>query len=363
MAEQLIRNDANVEHNGQDGLNGGDNGAHDFPSAIIRRPRWRSYTAFVLSGGGARGALQVGALRALLEQGEYPDVVVGTSIGAWNGACLALRPSIEGVEWLADAWISTNSTRLLLGVDPLPNSPQQAINVGKVLAALRRIAAGNPSLYSDSGLRQFINRFLKDVTFEDMAIPLRIIAADITNSTRAIFSSGPVVPAVLASGAIPGVFPPVTIGDHVYVDGGALDNASIETALMLGARRIFVLDVGYDNANVVAPLLPADSSSRHTTPRSARTSSVHTMVAVLERTANVMSRYQLTRALERLPRGIETHVLRLGANISGGTLDFDKAAMWIELGYAGAYEYLREAQRLPPSVSAPLNVATVADAR
>jgi len=69
------------------------------------------------------------------------------------------------------------------------------------------------------------------------------------------------------------------------------------------------------------------------------------MVAVLERTAQVMSRYQLTRALERVPRGIETHVLRLGTSVRGGTLDFDKAAPWIELGYAAACDYLKKSQR------------------
>ena len=73
-----------------------------------------------------------------------------------------------------------------------------------------------------------------------------------------------------------------------------------------------------------------------------RASSVHAMVAVLERTAQVMNRYQLTRALERVPRGIETHVLRLGTSVRGGTLDFDKAALWIELGYAAAIDYLKK---------------------
>jgi NTE family protein len=330
----------------------------------IHRPRWRSYTAFVLAGGGARGALQVGALRALLEHGEHPDVVVGTSIGAWNGACLALRPTVEGVEWLTKAWLSTNSNKLLLGVDPILNSPPQAVNFGRVLAAIRRLAGGQPSLYSDTGLRLFIDRYLKGITFEDMAIPLCIIAADITSSTRAVFTSGPVVPAVMASGAIPGVFPPVTIGDHVYVDGGAVDNASIETALLLGARRIFVLDVGYDDANDIKPLLPSDSSARNRSPGAVRTSSVHAMVAVLERTAQVMNRYQLTRALERLPRGIETHVLRLGTNVRGGTLDFDKANVWIELGYASASDYL---QGVPRSEvvrqSVPTKITTIADER
>ncbi|MGO8947144.1 MAG: patatin-like phospholipase family protein [Ktedonobacterales bacterium] len=329
----------------------------------IRRPRWSSYTAFVLAGGGARGALQVGALRALLEAGEHPDVVVGTSIGSWNGACLALRPTIEGVEWLANAWLSTSTNKLLLGVDPLLNAAPQAVNFSRVVAALRRLAAGYPSLYSDAGLRQFIDRYLKGITFEDMAIPLCIIAADITTSTRAIFASGPVVPAVMASGAIPGVFPPVTIGNHVYVDGGALDNASIETALMLGARRIFVLDVGYDDASDIKPLLPNDSSGRHRAPNGMRTSSLHAMVAVLERTAQVMNRYQLSRALERVPRGIEIHVLRLGTNVGGGTLDFDKAGIWIELGYASASEYLKGVQQpdLAPGTGESANEIIVSE--
>ncbi len=329
----------------------------------VHSPRWRSYTAFVLAGGGARGALQVGALRALLDIGERPDVVVGTSIGAWNGACLALRPTLEGIDWLANAWLSTNTNKLLLGIDPILNSPPQAVNFGRVLATLRRLAGGNPSLYSDAGLRQFIGRYLKDITFEDMAIPLRIIAADITTSTRAVFATGPVIPAVMASGAIPGVFPPVAIDGHVYVDGGALDNASIETALMLGARRIFVLDVGYDDASVVKPLLPTDSSVRHRSPNGARTSSVHALVAVLERTAQVMNRYQLTRALERVPRGVEIHVLRLGASVTGGTLDFDRAGIWIDLGYASAIEYLRDIRRPDTPQTSTAEIATDAMAR
>src|SRR5579863_2722396 len=103
--------------NGRDGREGTDR--HDRPdrnghgdadcgplrgASGVHRPRWRGYTAFVLSGGGARGALQVGALRALLECGERPDVIVGTSIGAWNGAVLARDPTLTGVEAVEEAW-------------------------------------------------------------------------------------------------------------------------------------------------------------------------------------------------------------------------------------------------------------------
>ena len=314
------------------------NETHRTNSHTPRRPRWRAYTAFVLSGGGARGALQVGLLRALLEHGERPDVMIGTSIGAWNAAWLARSPTLEGIAGLEAAWHTTHPTRVLLDMAPPPHTPPQAVTSMRVLSIARRLTAGFPSLYSDAGMQHFIERYLKDVRFEDMAVPLRIIAADLTHGTRAIFSSGPVAPAVLASSAIPGVFPPVRIGDTVYVDGGSLDNCSLETALELGARRIFVLDVAYDESSAGAPLWTADGNPqivRHgmgTPP----------IAAVLERTVQVMSRYQLARALERVPRGIEVHVLQPDTGNGGGALEFGKAPQWIERGYQQARAYLRE---------------------
>src|SRR5215470_17620069 len=108
-------------------------------SSGIHKPRWRSYTAFVLAGGGARGALQVGALRALLECGEWPDVIVGTSIGAWNGAVLARDPTLVGVEAIEAAWRAANPSRVLLGVEP-PRGSTQAIAAMRALTAVRRLA-------------------------------------------------------------------------------------------------------------------------------------------------------------------------------------------------------------------------------
>lgn len=301
------------------------------------RPRWRNYTAFVLSGGGARGALQVGILRALLEHGERPDVVIGTSIGAWNAAWVARDPTLAGIAGLEAAWHTTHPARVLLDMDPPPRTPAQALASMRLLSIARRLTAGYPSLYSDAGMQHFITRYLKDVTFEEMAVPLRVIAADITHGTRTIFSSGPVAPAVLASSAIPGVFPPVRIGDAVYVDGGSLDNCSLETALDLGARRLFVLDVGYDESGAGAPLWTSDGD-----PQTVRRGlGAPPLAAVLERTVQVMSRYQLARALERVPRGVEVHVFRPDTGEGGGALEFGKASQWIERGYQQAREYLR----------------------
>ncbi|MFI5271577.1 MAG: patatin-like phospholipase family protein [Ktedonobacterales bacterium] len=307
----------------------------------VHRPRWSGYTAFVLSGGGARGALQVGALRALLEAGERPDVVIGTSIGAWNGALLARDPTLDGVEVIAEAWRGAHPARVLLGVEPPASSPAQAVAAMRALTAVRRLAAGQPSLYSDAGMRQLIGGLLGRTRFEELAVPLRVIATDITHGTRAVFGGGPVAPAVLASSAIPGIFPPVRLGSSVYVDGGALDNASIETALALGARRIFVLDVGYDgrgsHASLWSEVRPRDGAPR-------RSAGVLSVAAVLERTTQVVSRYQLNRALHRVPAGIEVHVLSVGASASGGALEFEKARRWIETGYAFTLDYLAQAR-------------------
>src|SRR5262249_58973121 len=134
--------------------------------------------------------------------------------------------------------------------------------------------------------------------------------------TRTIFSSGPIAPAAMATAAIPGIFPPVRIGDAVYVDGGAVDNASIETALALGARRIFVVDVGYDESNSDEALWSEDTATA--TATKARGNASNALAAVLERTVQVVSRYQIERALSRVPRGVEVHVIHAATGTRGG---------------------------------------------
>lgn len=326
-------------------------------AAAARRPRWRHYTAFVLSGGGARGALQVGALRALLECGERPDVIVGTSIGAWNGSLLAQNPNATGIAALEAAWELATPARILIGRDLPSNSPQQAIAMARVASAAQRMAAWQPSLYSDVGLRHIIARTIGETNFEDLAVPLRVVTCDLTHGARVIFSGGPLGPAVLASSAIPGIFPPVRIGESVYVDGGILDNVSVETALELGARRIFVIDVSYDETGVGAALWSSQAttingsdgqSGQSSAQRRQRAPSVHPMAALIERSAQVMARYQLERALQRVPRGIELHVIRAGMVAGGGALEFEHSATWIAQSYAFTKEYIELYQPQTP---------------
>ena len=299
------------------------------------RVRERTGTAFVFSGGGARGALHVGALRALLEHGVRPDMVIGTSIGAWNAAWLARTPTLQGVEALANAWRDLQPAQALLGRSPRTRLPMRTLSGRLLVTAVRRLVRGQSSLYSDAGMRQVLSRHLGDVAFEDLALPLRVIAADLTNGGRAIFQSGPVVPAVLASSAIPGIFPPVRIGDAIYADGGTVDGCSVETAVKLGARRIFVLAIGYDTLGDGGALWDgaAQPAMDGASPYSA--------AAVIQRASQVMGNYQIQRALERTPQGVEAYLIALTPGTGQGTLNFGGVSEMIEHAYNSTQEYLR----------------------
>lgn len=239
--------------------------------------------------------------------------------------------------------------RVLLGRERVAGATsQQAVTGILVLAAARRVTSGNPSLYGDTGLRQLLTRYFAGASFEGLKVPLHVIATNLKDGTRAVFSTGHLGPALLASSAIPGIFPPVRIADSTFVDGGAIENSGLDLAVELGARRLFVIDVGYDAS---AAATREWTSPPATTPASAHTASQrrprrdrspmpHALAAVLERTTQVMSRYQIERDLARLPRGIETHLIRPSTPCGGGALDFDAAPQWIEHGYAFTHNYL-----------------------
>lgn len=307
-------------------------------SSSIRRLRSRmaashtGATAFVFSGGGARGALHVGALRALLEAGIRPDMLVGTSIGAWNAAWLAHSPTLEGVEALADIWRSLRAGQALLGQRPAIWSRARALRGQLMLTALRRIAGGCASLYSDTGLRQILTQRFADMTFEDLALPLSVIATNLSHGGRAVFQRGPLVDAVLASSAIPGIFPPVSVGGALYADGGMVDGCSVETAIEMGARRIFVLAIGYDaeaGDGAAWAHAGAQALARQSAP------------SVIQRASQVMGNYQIQRELERTPPGVETHLISLSPGMGGGTLSFGDVSELIERAYTSTRAYLK----------------------
>jgi NTE family protein len=192
------------------------------------RPRDAPWTAFVLSGGGNYGVSQVGMLRALLERGISPDVVIGTSAGALNGAAVASSPTLEKVEHLAEVWSG------LTGDTVFPaGAIRRAWNI------LRR----DDHLIPNHGLEAVIERADPGLTFADLQVPLRIVTTDLITGDEIVIVSGPVAPALLASAALPGIFPPVHLNGHVLVDGAVVNLVPISHALAGPIDRIFVLDV------------------------------------------------------------------------------------------------------------------------
>jgi NTE family protein len=186
-------------------------------------------TAFVLGGGGVLGAAEVGMLRALLERGIVPDLIVGSSVGALNGAFIAADPSLTSVERMAEVWTGL-SDRGVFG--------------GSVLGQLSTLARHGTHLHSNEGLRRLIEGELGQRKFSDLAVRFECVAASIERASATWFSSGLVAPAVLASCAVPGLLPAVEIGGEHYLDGGLVRSVPIGRAAQLGAQRIFVLHVG-----------------------------------------------------------------------------------------------------------------------
>jgi NTE family protein len=199
---------------------------------ITRRDgsRRRPKVAFVLSGGGNLGAIQVGMLRALTERGIVPDVVLGCSVGALNGAGFALEPNAVGVERLVQHWRNTTSYELM------PSS--------RIPSALQLLRKGT-ALHSNEGLRRGIERLLgRGRQFDEMQLPFQCVATHTDLAVERWFDRGDVVQAILASAALPAVYPPVSINGERYVDGGVVDNVPIARAVELGCRVIYVLHVG-----------------------------------------------------------------------------------------------------------------------
>ena len=191
----------------------------------------RRQVAFVLSGGGSLGAIQVGMLKGLLEEGIRPDFLVGTSVGAVNAAWIAGRPEADGAAQLSEIWGH------LRRQDIFPLSP---------LCSARGLLGHTNHVISNQNLQALLERNLLYENLEDASIPVHVIVTDLKSGEAVTLSSGRAIPALLASTAIPGVFPPVTIGRREFVDGGVANHTPVTAAIELGATDVYVLPVGYN---------------------------------------------------------------------------------------------------------------------
>ena len=197
--------------------------------------------AFVLGGGGVLGAAEVGMLQALLEAGISPDLVCGTSIGAINGAAIAAAPSAEGVKGLSAIWDALAAEGVL---------------DGSLLRRVAEVMRGRTSLHGNDALRRMLRDRLPAARFEDLAVPFECVAASIERAQEHWFTSGELIEPILASCALPGVFPPVRIGDEHFFDGGLVNSIPLERAVARGADTIWVLHVGRLEEKLGAPRFP-----------------------------------------------------------------------------------------------------------
>jgi NTE family protein len=200
-------------------------------SQLRQRLARESRTAFVLSGGGNQSVAQVGMLRALAERNIVPDVIVGCSAGAFNGATIAAHPDLSGIERLEATWGS------LKGDEVFP---------GGRLSRAWNLLTRDDHLFSNQGLRAILLRGDTPATFEDLLIPLRVVAADLDTGDEVVFAHGPLEPALLASSALPGLFPPIRHDGRTLVDGAVVDTVPLWHALAGPVDRIYVMNVAGD---------------------------------------------------------------------------------------------------------------------
>jgi NTE family protein len=187
-------------------------------------------TAFVLSGGASLGAVQVGMLQALAERAITPDLVFGASAGALNAAWVAGDPTLADLDVLAEIWTSLRTR------DIFPLRP---------LTGLLGFVGRRTSLVTADGLRSLVKRYVRFDRLEDAPIPLCVVATEVTSGREIALSRGNAVDAIVASAAIPGVFPTVTVNGQMLMDGAVVNNTPISNAIDAGATRIYVLPTSY----------------------------------------------------------------------------------------------------------------------
>jgi NTE family protein len=268
-------------------------------------------TAFVLGGGGLLGAHEVGMLRALSEAGIRPDVVVGTSIGAVNGAFVAADPE-RAAERLSDLWGGES-----LGL----------VFSETVLGRAVRLARSGTHLHAIEPLEQLLADTLPAENFTDLKLPFHCVAASIEDATARWFSSGPVVPAVMASCAVPGLLPPFEIDGRHYFDGGLVDSIPVGRAVALGASCVYVLQVGRIESPLPVPARPWEVG----------------LVAF-----EIARRHRFFEEMSSLPSGVEVHVLPTGGEPQQpGLRQFryrgrNQVSNSIERSYAASASYLAQ---------------------
>lgn len=262
---------------------------------------WPRPFAFALSGAGAFGSAQVGMLRALRERGIVPDLVVGTSAGALHGALLAAEPS-TAVDKLHELWLSVDR-QMIFG-----NRRHAAISL------LR-----NRSISSGDRLSALIGDHLPTDDFDDLHVPFAAVATDALTGEPELLLDGSLRSALMASAAVPGLFPRVSIHGRDYVDGGVAANVPIRQAIAFGARSVLSLDA---------------------TPPTIASSVPHGFLGSISHSASLMLRNQRSHAVDELAHRYRIAVMPSATPPDMGTFNFDHTADLLERSYRTASDTL-----------------------
>ena len=271
--------------------------------------------AFVLGGGGSWGALQLGMLQALARTDITPDLIVGTSVGSLNGAILAADPA-RGVERLEALW---------------PTVTRAEVFPGGILRGLRTLSATRAWIFDNAPLTDYLTASVPVATFEELAVPFVAVATDFATGAVAELDSGDLRSALLASSAIPGIYPWVERDGRRLVDGALVANVPITVALERGAQSLVVLDCGLQGVT-------AGEAS--------------TLVEVLAQSSAIFARRQMAADLQRCAH-LPIVWLARGRSNTTSVLDFTQTTTLIEEGFARSLETLRRLGRvsaLPPGV-------------
>lgn len=261
--------------------------------------------ALVLSGGATRGAFQVGVIDVLNRQGIQPDLLIGTSVGAINAAYWAFHPGEDLGVRLLGVWHEAAEGRIL---------PDQALRiVGSVIAS---------RLHERNSLARILRRELPhpEASIEEATLPLQVVACNLGTGRVHVFSRGPALPALLASAAVPGVFPPVMIEGEPYADGGLVANCPLQVAHASGATDVIAVDL----IGGIAPWTHAG------------------VLDTVERAVNVSLAKQTDAELASLPSGLRVAVLRPRLDPAPGFGDFSQTLSLYRSGRDAAELFLAE---------------------
>jgi NTE family protein len=255
----------------------------------VRDQIGQAKTAFVFAGGGSFGAIQVGMLHSLAAHGISADMVVGSSVGALNGAFYAGDPTLKGVERLGEIW------RGLKRQDVFPMSWRT------VLSFLWR----RDFLISHDGIRKLIDDHIPYRNLQDASVPVHIVTTDIISGDSIVLSEGSISEAIVASTAIPGAFAPIHYKDYYLADGAISSNTPIRVAVQKGAKRLIILPTGHACAAQAPPV-------------GAVANALHALTLLIAR--------QLVSELERLDPDIEYFVVPPLCPLVGSPYDFSRTA-------------------------------------